>query len=141
MLERKGLLYKYWIFHHTIIETGFKMLKSSEHEKLWRYSSHKSVIFLDGPPVSIFYPFCTLSIPWLWDYVRGENHCLGWKQVQNIICIVYYLGCFSNICADKSATIDKIIKVSQNLEIWRKLYIYPNGSTWYWTHMGLNPLS
>ena len=40
--QREGIttlrIYKYWIFHHTVIETSFEMLKSSEHEKFWRYS-------------------------------------------------------------------------------------------------------
>ena len=35
---------QYWIFHHIVIETCFKMLKSSEHRKLRRY---KSPQFLD----------------------------------------------------------------------------------------------
>ena len=32
-------IYQYWIFHHTVSETCFEMLKSSEHEKLGRYSN------------------------------------------------------------------------------------------------------
>ena len=39
--------YQYWIFHHTVIETCFEMLKSSEREKLWCYSSYKSPYILD----------------------------------------------------------------------------------------------
>ena len=39
--------YKYWVIYHTVIETCFEILKSSEHEKLWRYSSNKSPNFLD----------------------------------------------------------------------------------------------
>ena len=46
--ERKGLLlYKsinMKIFHHTVIDTCFEMLKSSEHEKLCRYSNYEPPI-------------------------------------------------------------------------------------------------
>ena len=38
---------QYWIFHHTLIETYFEMLKSSEHEILGRSSNYKSPIFQD----------------------------------------------------------------------------------------------
>ena len=38
-------IYQYWIFHHAVIETCFDMLKSSEHEKSWRYSNKKFLIF------------------------------------------------------------------------------------------------
>ena len=56
-----------------MIETCFEMLKSSEHEKLRSYSTYKSPnfddcseVFIAGLPISIYYPFRTLSIPWLW---------------------------------------------------------------------------
>ena len=45
-------IYQCWKFHHTVIETCFEMLKSSEHEKSWRYSSYKSLIFF-----SLFWNF------------------------------------------------------------------------------------
>ena len=37
--------YQYWKFHHTVIKTCFKMLKSFEHEKSWLYSNNKSPNF------------------------------------------------------------------------------------------------
>ena len=37
---------QYWIFQHAVIETCFEMLESSEHEKVWRFSSYKSPNFL-----------------------------------------------------------------------------------------------
>ena len=40
-------IYQYWKFYYTVIETGFEMLKSSEHEKLWCYLSYKSHNILD----------------------------------------------------------------------------------------------
>ena len=47
IVKRKGSLllwiYQYWIFHHTVIKTCFEILKSSEHEKLCRYSNYKSL--------------------------------------------------------------------------------------------------
>ena len=75
--EKEGIptlrTYKYWIIYHTVIETCFELLKSSEHEKLWGYSSNKTpnffrlfCSFLTGPPITICYPFRTLSIPWIW---------------------------------------------------------------------------
>ena len=49
--QREGIttlrIYQYCIFHHTVIETCFEILKSSEHEKLGHYSSYKSPNFLD----------------------------------------------------------------------------------------------
>ena len=49
-VQREGIttlrIYQYWIFHHTVIETCFEMLKPSEHKKSWRYSSYKSPNFL-----------------------------------------------------------------------------------------------
>ena len=66
--------YQYWIFHNTVIETCFEILKSSETEELGRYLSYISPnlffrlfwSFLAVPPMSIYYPFRTFSIPWLW---------------------------------------------------------------------------
>ena len=59
-------IYQYWIFHHTVIETCFEMVKSSEHINLPIFSIVWS--FLAGPSISIYYPFRTfsISIPWLW---------------------------------------------------------------------------
>ena len=36
---------QYWIFYHKLIETYFEILKSSEHQKLGRYSNYKSPNF------------------------------------------------------------------------------------------------
>ena len=59
-------IFKYWIFYHTVIETCFKMLKSSENEKLTRYSSYKSHNFLDCSKVfSWSLNFNLLSIPYI----------------------------------------------------------------------------
>ena len=38
---------QFWIFRHTVIETCFKMLNSSDHEKLWCYSCYKFSKFFD----------------------------------------------------------------------------------------------
>ena len=48
--------YQYWIFHHIVIETCFEMIKSSEHERLWRYSSYKSQNILDCSKVFTWFP-------------------------------------------------------------------------------------
>ena len=62
--------YQYWIFYHTVIETCFEMLKSSEYEKLRRYSNYKSPIFLDCsevrsavPPISFYYKILRIGAP------------------------------------------------------------------------------
>ena len=38
---------QYWIFHHSVIETCFEMLKSSEHKKSLRYSNYEYSNFKD----------------------------------------------------------------------------------------------
>jgi hypothetical protein len=38
----------YSIFQHTVIETCFKMLKSSKHKKLWRYSNINFILLLNS---------------------------------------------------------------------------------------------
>ena len=52
-----------------MIETCFEMLKSSEQEKLRRFSTYKSPnfydcseVFIAGPPISIYYPFRPLAL-------------------------------------------------------------------------------
>ena len=41
--EKKGIttlrFYQFWIFHHTMSETCFELLKSSEYYILWCYKS------------------------------------------------------------------------------------------------------
>ena len=63
----KGLLIlesinTYGIFHHTVIETYFEMLNSSENKKLRRYSNYESSNFEScskvrsaNPPISYYY--------------------------------------------------------------------------------------
>ena len=55
-------IYRSGLFHHTVIEICFEMLKSSEHEKSWRYSNSISPNFCDcseiesvDPPISFYY--------------------------------------------------------------------------------------
>ena len=70
LFREKGILtlriYQYWIFHPSVIEICFEMLKSSEHEKLRRYSSYKSPNFLECTEVFSWSPnFNLLSIPYI----------------------------------------------------------------------------
>ena len=45
IVREKGIttpiIYLYWIFYQSLIETRFEMLKSSEHNKLERNSNYK----------------------------------------------------------------------------------------------------
>ena len=70
-------IYQYWIFNHTVIKTCFEILKSSEHEKLWRYLNYKSPNFQDcseaisaDPPISFYYMKSTYLTHW--DFTKAN---------------------------------------------------------------------
>ena len=68
--KREGITtlrtYQNWIFYHTVIETCFEMLKSSEHAKLWRLSIYKYPNFFTVLNFFSLSPnFNLLSIPYI----------------------------------------------------------------------------
>ena len=74
----------YWIFHHTVIETCFEIIKYSEHEKLWRYSTYKSPNSLDFLILLSWSPNLNLLfIPYI---IRTLDAGLLWHWIVNFVC-------------------------------------------------------